>query len=143
MPMHNDLWMKIVNFVFFEHPKYLLSVVGLTQILPSRNVNGDGEFFFERQKYSSSVAGWLPLGALGVLILQLTSWIVWQTVRNLSAIQFFWCQFGEFGIGSSNYLLICVAFFHTCWRALSHWHGLSLFQASERFSTLSRFVFYR
>ena len=47
MPMHNDLWMKIVNFVFFEHPKYLLSVAGLTQILPSRNVNEDGEFFFE------------------------------------------------------------------------------------------------
>ena len=48
MPMHNDLWMKIMNSVFFEHPKYLLSVVGLTQILPSRNVSEDGEFFFER-----------------------------------------------------------------------------------------------
>ena len=56
--------MKIVNFVFFEHPKYLLSVVGLTQILPSHNVNEDGEFFLNIQStnhLSRVDSHWEPL----------------------------------------------------------------------------------
>ena len=56
--------MKIVNFVFFEHPKYLLSVVGLTQILPSRNVNEDGEFFLNvksTHRLSQVDSHWEPL----------------------------------------------------------------------------------